>query len=67
MSAGNKKRTTLDTNNSHTVKAELSKRMYVHRTLTVEWESLPVVGRYWANGEIRHIITEYNIQSANDN
>jgi len=43
-------RTTLDTNNTNTVKAALSKSIYMHRTLNVEWEQLSVVGGYWAIG-----------------
>jgi len=33
VSAAAKKRTTIDTNNTNTVKAALSKRTYLHRTL----------------------------------
>ena len=62
MSAGAKKRNILETNNTNTVKAALIKIIYMHRTATVEWEQLPVAGRYWTNGDIRHIIIEHHIR-----
>jgi hypothetical protein len=64
VSAGAKKRNTLDVNNINTVKAALSKIIYVHITLIVESEQLSVAGRYWANGDMRKIITEHHIQNA---
>jgi len=39
VSAGAKKRTTLDTNYANTVRAALSKSIWVHSTLTVECEN----------------------------
>jgi hypothetical protein len=66
VSSAAKKRNTLDTNNTYNVNAALSKSIYVHRTLIVEWGQLSVAERYWAKGDIRHIITENHIHSANE-
>jgi hypothetical protein len=44
VSAGGKKRAALDTNNTNTVKAALSNRIYVYRTQIVKWGAV-VYGR----------------------
>ena len=59
------KLTTLHTNNTNTVKAALSNRMYVYRLIDCIVGAMPVAEGIGPAKDIKHINTGHHIQRAN--
>ena len=65
VSDGAMKLTTLHTDNTNTVKASLSKRMYDYRLIDFIVGAMPVADDIGPVRNIRHISTGHHIQKAN--